>query len=77
MLVCSCAVRDAGFDACPIDHKFNKHKPKMPIANFDLSSPFGQNYVLELLNSGRVFAVHVGPLAVKQVGQRKTSATLD
>jgi hypothetical protein len=57
----SCAIRDAGFDACPIDHKFNKHKPKMPIANFDLSSPFGQNYVLELLNSGRVFAVHIGP----------------
>ena len=70
MLFFSCAVRDAGFDACPIDHKFNKHKPKMPIANFDL-------YVLELLNSGRVFAVHVGPLAIKQVGQRKTSATLD
>jgi hypothetical protein len=33
----------------------------MPIANFDLSGPFGQNYVLELLNSGRVFAVHIGP----------------
>ena len=57
----SCAVRDAGFDACPIDHKYNKRRPKMPIANFDLSSPLGQNYVLELLDSGRVFAVHIGP----------------
>jgi hypothetical protein len=33
----SCAIRDAGFDACPIDHTYNKHRPKMPIANFDLS----------------------------------------
>ena len=57
----SCAVGDAGFDACSIDHRFNKHKPKMPIANFDLSSPVGQNCVLELLNSGRVFAVHIKP----------------
>ena len=67
----SCAVRDAGFDACPIDHKFNKHKPKMPIANFDLSSPFGQNYVLELLNSEQFLLCISDRLAVLQVGQEK------
>ena len=39
----SCAIRDAGFDACPVNQKYNKRRPHMPIANFDLSSPFGQS----------------------------------
>ena len=73
----SCAVGDAGFDACSIDHRFNEHKPKMPIANFDLSSPVGRNCVLELLNSGRVLLYISSRLAVLQVMQRETSATLD
>jgi hypothetical protein len=42
-----------------------------------LSSPVGQNCVLELLNSGRVLLCISNRLAVLQVEQRETSASLD
>ena len=53
--------RARGFDAIPIDNKFNRHVQKVKCILIDVGSDEGLELLLQLLDSQFLLAVHIAP----------------
>lgn len=54
-------LRRKDFDAVAVDHKHNRHRPKAPVVNLDLTSQTGQEIVMRVIRSGKLFLLTAAP----------------